>query len=243
VIGLLRELDSTDIGALLGTRWGSAWIAEVVGLCVAGAVSALLFRSSSRNAPDPAPRWGYGVAIPLAAAAAGISWAGHASSGTDAGIGIGIDAIHLWATGIWLGGVAALLAIVPPARRGLSDADATRFGAAVVVRFSTVAILCVGTLVVTGVYRAIAELTAFNDLVDTGYGRALLVKLGVFALLLIGGAVNRLVLHPRLERAALGLRQTDGGAGQALRISLAAEIAVAVVLLAVVGVLVNIPPP
>ena len=243
VIGLLGELDSTDMGALLGTRWGIAWVAEVAGLCVAAAVSALLFRSSGRDVPDPATRWGSGIAIPLGIAAAGISWAGHASSRTDAGIGIGLDAIHLWATGIWLGGLAALLAIVPRARRGLNDADATRFGAAVVVRFSAVAILCVGTLVVTGVYRAIGELTAFNDLVDTAYGRALLVKLSVFALLLIGGAFNRLVLHPRLERAALGLRQSDGGAGQALRVSLAAEIAVAAVLLVVVGVLVNLPPP
>ncbi len=243
VIGLLSELDSTDIGTLSGTRWGVAWVAQVAGLCIAAAVSALLFRSSRRDAPDPARQWGYGMAIPLGIAAAGISWAGHASSRTDAGIGIGLDAIHLSATGIWLGGLAALLAIVPRARRGLSDVDATRFAAAVVVRFSTVAILCVATLVVTGVYRAIAELTAFNDLGDTGYGRALLVKLIVFSVLLIGGAFNRLVLHPRLERAALGLRETDSGAGHALRISLAAEIAGAVVLLVVVGVLVNLPPP
>jgi hypothetical protein len=76
-----------------------------------------------------------------------------------------------------------------------------------------------------------------------GRGQALLVKLAVFAVLLVGGAYNRLVLHPRLERAALGLRETDAGAGQALRISVAAELAMASVLLVVVAVLVNLPPP
>ncbi len=243
VIGLLAELDSTDIGALLETRWGITWVVQLVGLVVAIVASLLLFRSASGDAPDPAGSWGYAVAIPLGIATAGIAWAGHASSGTDSAIAIGIDAIHVWATGIWLGGLAALLAVVPRALRGSADADGTRFSAAVVVRFSTVAILCVGALVVTGVYRAIAELTAFDDLIDTGYGQALLVKLIVFAVLLLGGAYNRLVLHPRLERAALGLREGDGGAGQALRVSIAAEIVVAVLLLIVVGVLVNLPPP
>ena len=243
VIGLLAELDSSDIGALLGTRWGIAWLVQLLGLSVSAGMGVALCRSASRDAPDPAGRWGYAAAIPLGLAAVGISWAGHASSGTDASIGIGIDAIHLWATGIWLGGLAALLAIVPRARRGIAAADATRFSAAVVVRFSTVAILCVAALVVTGIYRAIAELTAFDDLVDTGYGQALLVKLIVFAVLLAGGVFNRLVLHPRLERAALGLREDDGGAGQTLRVSIAAEITVAVALLVVVGVLVNLPTP
>ena len=242
-IGLLAELDSSDLGALVGTRWGIAWLVQGAGLAIAAAAALALGRSSHRAEPDPPRGWGYAAGIALGVAAAAIAWSGHASSGTDAAIGIGIDAVHLWATGIWLGGLAALLAIVPHARRGLEDADATRFSAAVVVRFSAVAIVCVGTLVVTGVYRAIAELTAVDDLIDTGYGQALLVKLIIFAALLIGGVYNRLVLHPRLERAALGLRSTDAGAGHALRISVAAEIAMAVVLLVVVGVLVNLPPP
>ncbi len=242
-IGLLAELDSSDLGALVGTRWGIAWLVQAAGLAIAAAAALALGRSSHRAEPDPPRGWGYAAGIALGVAAAAIAWSGHASSGTDAAIGIGIDAVHLWATGIWLGGLAALLAIVPHARRGLDDADATRFSAAVVVRFSAVAIVCVGTLVVTGVYRAIAELTALDDLIDTGYGQALLVKLIIFAALLIGGVYNRLVLHPRLERAALGLRSTDAGAGHALRISVAAEIAMAVVLLVVVGVLVNLPPP
>ena len=101
----------------------------------------------------------------------------------------------------------------------------------------------VGVLVVTGVYRALAELRSFSDLVDTGYGQALLVKLVIFCVLLVGGVYNRLVLHPRLERAALGLRPDDGGAGERLRVSVTAEVLVAAVLIAVVAVLVSLPPP
>jgi putative copper export protein len=172
-----------------------------------------------------------------------ISWSGHAASGTDAGLGTAIDAIHLVASGVWLGGLAALLAIVPYARRGLDEPSALRLSAAIVVRFSAVAIACVGVLVVTGVYRALAELRSFSDLLDTGYGQTLLVKLAIFAVLLIGGVYNRLVLHPRLERAALGLRADDSGSADRLRVSVTAELTVAAAVIIAVAVLVSLPPP
>jgi copper transport protein len=244
-IALLLELDrgGSDVGALLGTRWGAAWAIQATCLVAATAGAYGLWRAEDRSAPDPRRAWASVIGAPLAVAVVAISWAGHAGSGTDAAIGIGMDAVHLAATGAWLGGLSAVLAIVPGVVRGVAAEDATRLIAAVVVRFSTLAILCVATLVVTGFYRAVAELRGLGDLVNTDYGRALLVKLIIFAVLLAGGTYNRLVLHPRLERAALGLRETDGGAGRALRISVAMELTLAVLVLGTVGVLVNLPPP
>jgi copper transport protein len=61
--------------------------------------------------------------------------------------------------------------------------------------------------------------------------------------LLIGGAYNRLVAHPRLERAALGLDPDDRGASSALRVSVTAELALAAALMVSVAVLVSLPPP
>ncbi len=95
----------------------------------------------------------------------------------------------------------------------------------------------------TGVYRALAELGSVGDILDTGYGRALLVKLCLFAVLLAGGAYNRLVAHPRLERAALGLDDDDRGAASALRVSVAAELVLATALMVSVAVLIGLPPP
>ena len=95
----------------------------------------------------------------------------------------------------------------------------------------------------TGVYRALAELGSVGDVADSAYGRALLVKLGLFAVLLAGGAYNRLVAHPRLERAALGLDPGDRGAAAALRVSVRAELALAAALMVSVAVLVSLPPP
>ena len=246
IVAMLALLDGgfDDLGTLLAdTRWGTAWIVQVVGLAIAAAAAALLARDGAAHAPSPPPGWGVAIGAALTAAGVAIAWSGHTASGTDAGLGTAIDAIHLVASGVWLGGLAALLAIVPYARRGLDEPSALRLCAAIVVRFSAVAIACVGILVVTGVYRALAELRSFSDLLDTGYGQALLVKLAIFAVLLIGGVYNRLVLHPRLERAALGLRADDGGAADRLRVSVAAELTVAAALIIAVAVLVSLPPP
>ena len=101
-----------------------------------------------------------------------------------------------------------------------------RFGAAVIVRFSAVAVVAVVVLVVTGIYRALAELPSFDALWTTDYGLALLAKLVVFAVMLALAAWNRLVLHPRVERAALGLAgPADGDGESALRASVRAEVA------------------
>jgi len=241
------DLDAatSDLGTLLGdTRWGFAWSAQAAGVAAAVVAAAALRRDRRHaEAVHGAASWGAALGVPLAVAAAAISWSGHASSGSDAGVGIALDAVHAWATGTWLGGLAGLLSVVPHVRRALDERVGTRLIAAIVVRFSAVAIGCVGLLVVTGVYRAIAELRSFGDLTGTAYGQALLVKLAIFVVLLGGGAVNRLVLHPRLERAALGLTDTDRGAGRQIRTSVTAELAVAGGLLVAVAVLVSLPPP
>jgi len=245
-LALLRELDAGagGLGTLIAdTRWGRSWLVQLVGLAVGLAVAAALRSRPAAREPDPPRGWGLALGVPAAAALVGISIGSHASSGTDSGVGMGIDGIHLLATAAWFGGLLGLALAVPAAHRRLAESDGTRLAAAVVVRFSGLAIACVGVLVVTGVYRAIGELSAVGDLLHTGYGQALSVKLGLFAVLLASGGYNRLVLHPRLERAALGLRESDGGAARRLRVSVLAELTVALGVIAAVAVLVSLPTP
>jgi copper transport protein len=52
-----------------------------------------------------------------------------------------------------------------------------------------------------------------------------------------------MVVHPRLERAALGLADTDRGGGAALWVSVRAELVLATALMVSVAVLVSLPPP
>lgn len=241
-VALLRVLGegTGELGTLLlDTRIGTAWWVQAAALAAVAAGGLALGRRGPPAGPGPALALG----LPPAAALVAISWAGHGSSGGDRTANIVIDALHNLATAAWLGGLLGLAILALPAVRALAPPDRVRLGAGVVVRFSALALTAVTLLVVTGVYRALAELGSVGDVADTGYGRALLVKLGLFAVLLTGGAYNRLVAHPRLERAALGLDPDDRGATAALRVSVTAELVLASALMVSVAVLVSLPPP
>jgi copper transport protein len=243
-VALLRGLRAGpgDLGTLLGdTRAGTAWWIQV-GALAAAVLAALVIRPRGASPPAGAGR-AVALGLPPAVALTAIAWAGHASTGADRTANVVIDALHGLATAAWLGGLVGLAVLAIPATRALGAEDRLRLGAGVVVRFSALALGAVGVLVVTGVYRALAELGTPADLVDTAYGRALLVKLGLFAAMLGMGAYNRMVVHPRLERAALGLSETDRGAGAALRVSVRAELVLAAALMVSVAVLVSLSPP
>lgn len=243
-VALLRGLREGPgaLGTLLDdTRAGAAWWVQVATLVVV-AIAGLVVRRRGTGLPRGAAQ-AAALGIAPAVALVAVGWSGHASSGGDRTANIVIDALHNGATAVWLGGLLGLAVLVIPAVRALAGEDRVRLAAGVVVRFSAVALTAVTVLVVTGVYRALAELGPVAEIADSGYGRALLVKLGLFAVLLVGGAYNRLVLHPRLERAALGLEPDDRGAAASLRVSVAAELVLAAALLVSVAVLVSLPPP
>lgn len=234
-----------DLGELLfDTRIGVAWWVQVAAFVVVCATAATVARRRAAWRGWPAPVAACGVAAVAAAVALGaITWSGHASTGKDRTANMVIDWLHNLATGAWVGGLVGMAVVLPVAARRLHAADRLRLSAAVVVRFSAVAVAAVAALVVTGVYRALAELGGLGDLLHTGYGRALLVKLCIFAGLLVMGAFNRFVVHPRLERAALGLDRDDRGAGGRLAVSVRAEVVLAVAVLAAVAVMIGLPPP
>ncbi len=238
----LRE-GAGGLGDLLGnTSFGAAWRIQVAAVVVALIATVVTRRATGpEGLPDevvPA----IGLAFGPAAALYAISSSGHASTGGDRTLNIGIDLVHTLATAAWFGGLLGLAVLVVPALALLGEEDRTRFGAGVVVRFSALALTTVAVLVVTGVYRALAEISP-GELLYTGYGQALLVKVGLFVVLLAGGAYNRFLVHPRLERAALGLDPGDRGAAAALRVSVRAELVLAALLLASVAVLVSLTPP
>lgn len=223
---------------LLDTRIGAAAIAYLAVFTVSGALAVVGAHASVRRTG-----WAWAASAAAAVGVITLSWSGHATSGNDRALSLGLDTLHVVATCLWFGGLVGLLCAVAALHRRPGPDHALPTVAAVVVRFSSMALIAVGVLVVTGVYRTLAELRQIGDLAHTDYGRALLVKLVVFALMLGTGAYNRFVVHPRLERAALGLSDDDRGAGRALRASVRVELILAAVLIAVVAVLVSMSPP
>lgn len=108
------------------------------------------------------------------------------------------DLAHLTSASVWLGGLLALVYVVPRATESGRDRSA------VVHRFSSTALAAVVVLGATGIARALTELSAVSQLWSTSYGRALIVKTAIFVPLLGVGWLNRtrlLDVFARLRRS------------------------------------------
>lgn len=142
------------------------------------------------------------VALVLAAAYLGsLAGAGHAVAGDEGGnfTRISADVVHLLAAGAWLGALPALVFMLGHARMPQEAASALR-------RFSTLGLICVGSLILSGVINSWYEVGTFQALIGTDYGRLLVAKLLLFMAMLGFATVNRglsLQLATKEDRAAL----------------------------------------
>jgi putative copper resistance protein D len=107
------------------------------------------------------------------------------------------DALHVLASGVWIGGLPPLGLLLVLAHRHDNPTWAMAARRAT-TRFSTLAIVSVGALLATGLVNSWFLVGSFRALVGTEYGRLLLIKLGFFAAMLSVAAFNRLLLTPRL---------------------------------------------
>jgi copper transport protein len=120
--------------------------------------------------------------------------AGHALDAGRSWIEVPIDFLHVLAAAVWIGGLFALGLVVPRA-----GAPAELFAAAA-RRFSRLALASVIVIAATGIGRALAELSAVTQLWTTGYGRVILIKTGLFAVLVGFGLVSRTRVLAGVER-------------------------------------------
>ena len=127
---------------------------------------------------------------------------GHAQASSPRLMLMGAQLVHLAAGAVWFGGVLALVLV---ARRLRREGDAGE-AAAVLGRFSLSAALAVGAVAVSGTVLAMGQLGGVSGFWSTAYGRTLLAKLALVALVMAIGGYNHRVLVPavveRNERSA-----------------------------------------
>src|SRR6266702_1160779 len=136
------------------------------------------------------------------ALAASLAWTGHAGAtvGATGYLHLVADALHLIAAAAWLGGLVPLILLLSAAHRNeamLLATDAVR-------RFSTLGIISVAALMLSGLINAIILVGSFRALIVTSYGHLLLLKLALFGVMLALATINRLLLTPRLARPGAG---------------------------------------
>jgi copper transport protein len=181
------------------------------------------------------------VGIPLLALALLPGLGGHAGTQEPVAVLLPANALHVLAASAWIGGLATLVLALPSATRRLDEGDRTRLLSAVLGRFSTLALAAVAALLAGGILQSLLELDAVDDLWESAFGRAILVKAALVTALLALGTLNRRRLLPALRRAQ-DERASPGRAGLLLRRSLRIEVALGVAALAVTGALAGYTP-
>ncbi|MGI5339093.1 copper resistance protein CopC [Streptomyces sp. CA-181903] len=205
-------LDLSLLGDALSSRPGAALLTRLLLLSAAAVVLAVVFGehvqptvsgerirpgvSGERTRPGVsgerartgggrrAYAWGLGAGGGLVAAGLAATWAAaeHASAGLQPWVAMPVDVLHLLGVGVWLGGLAALLAAL-----GTEEplpGDAAR-------RFSRLAFTAVCILVATGTYQSWRQVGGWAALTGTEYGRWLLVKVGLVGVLVVLAAFSR----------------------------------------------------
>ena len=138
------------------------------------------------------------------------------------------ETFHLLAAGLWLGGLVPLLAAL-----GLS----APIPVLAAQRFSRLGTLAVAVLALSALGNAAIWVGSPAALVGTNYGRWVLVKIALFAAMLLLAALNRWRLTPELAGAA------PEAARQRLRRSVILEAALGLAIVAAAGVLASTAPP
>jgi copper transport protein len=181
--------------------------------------------------PKPLPHLARHISGAIIAIALAATWSlsGHAAEGSLIPLSVAADLAHLLAMATWVGGLAMLTVVLLRRHATAPTPDRAR----AVAVFSPIAFWCVAALAVTGTYQAIREVGSWSALVDTGYGRLLLAKAAGFAILIILGAKARTVLSRRTGATTTFVR---------LRVGVAAEFGIALVVLGVTATLVGAAP-
>lgn len=231
--GVAGAVEVRLLAEVLTTSFGWSTIVRLVGL-----VGLLVLW---RPAADRSPR---ALVLPGVAAVVAV-WSylldGHQRSVEPTAVLVAADAVHLAAGSVWFAGLVLLAGWLRRSDR--ADGTPTLVDpvgdAAVVARFSTVALVAVLAVAVSGTAMAAVLVRAPAALTTTAYGWTLSGKVGAVAVVVVLAAYNRRRLVPAVAGAGDG---DPLAARHRLTTTVRAEALALVGVLLVTGTLVSRPP-
>ncbi|MBI4339611.1 MAG: copper resistance protein CopC [Chloroflexi bacterium] len=225
------------VASLLGsTQWGHLWLWRMAAaLALAGL---LRWCYGMQKAEGPARRPSALPGLLALATASGLlltlSLVSHGAALPQIKAqAVASDYLHLLGVGLWLGGLLHFATTIPLVTRGLPPEERCSLLSSMAPRFTAMAALSIGAIVVSGAYGAWAQVMVLPALA-TPYGVVLLAKVGLVALMLLLGAANLIWTRPRLRHGEKGV--------QWLGRLTTAEAALGLLVLASVGLLTSLEP-
>jgi uncharacterized membrane protein len=131
-----------------------------------------------------------------------ITLSGHAASvGSDLIVyAVLVDWLHLLAASLWIGGMMYIATIYLPILKGHSLIERVHSLLTTLPYYSTLAIVGVIVMTISGPFNAAVHMTSWEQLLTTAYGRALIVKVLLVGALLITSAIHVGIFRPRLAK-------------------------------------------
>ncbi len=235
--GIVRVLADTRFGDLLQVRTLALFVLFALG------VWRFLVEYRSDDPPDAATAdGGLGPMLlmlaPAVVAIGSLSAQGHASTSAMPWLQVPVDTLHAAAASAWVGGLAITTVYLLRLPR-VAGAGGRLVGGLALARFSALAVIAVALLVLSGVGRAVGEMTSPADLWQTSYGWTILVKVGLLAV--------AIVLALRARRVVSALRRQAGPPNTAtlalVRRNAWVEVGLTLVIVAASALLVGQVPP
>jgi copper resistance protein D len=183
---------------------------------------------------------GLALAMSLGLTAA-LAWTGHAGS-TAGAMGIlhlTADTLHLLAAAIWIGGLVSLVLLLSVSRNDQTDAGVS-FARNATQRFSIMGVAIVVVVLATGTVNGWILVGSWHALIVTFYGQLLILKIALFAVMLLIAAANRFWLMPRLALRSRSEPQIE--VLRRLARNSMIEIVLALMIFAIVGMLGTLHP-
>lgn len=183
-----------------------------------------------QEAATAAPLWGWVIALIVGLALLLVTaFGGHAIAVQDRPVlALAAGWGHLIAASLWFGGLILIAGPVPAALHDLTGQERGQATAAIIGRFSTLALASIAALAVTGAY-AITAYTTRETLGTTAYGLITVAKVALVAIVLAIIGLNRRALHRRSARAML-------------RRGMNAAVVLGIALIGLTGLLTQLPP-
>ncbi|MER7457628.1 copper resistance protein CopC [Micromonospora sp. NPDC126480] len=217
--GGVTDVTGTGFSTVLGSAFGAAHLVRL------GLLAAAVFLLRPLLA-GPVGRTDQ-LILGILGGAALLTWplSGHPAASPAPAVSVVVDAVHLGSMAVWLGGLVMLVGFL------LRRADERELTAILPI-WSRWAALAVSALLLAGIVQALIEVATPAALVDTTYGRLLLGKIGLFALVIAVAAYSR----------ALVRRRTAAGRPTPMRRAVLAELAITAVILGLTASLVQTTP-
>ncbi|MFI9644584.1 copper resistance CopC/CopD family protein [Micromonospora sp. NPDC051925] len=217
--GGLFDVTGAGLSEVLGSGYGTAHLIRL-GLLAA---AVFLLRPLTRG---PVGRTD-GILLTVLGAAGLFTWplAGHPAASPAPAVSVLVDAVHLGSMAVWLGGLVMLGGFL------LRRADERELGAILPI-WSRWAALAVAALLLAGTVQGLIEVASLQALTGTTYGRLLLAKIGLFALVVAVAAYSRQLVR----------RRSAAARPVPVRRAVWVELAITAVVLGVTATLVQTPP-